>query len=202
VGRENRRRVGQHPSQLARRGVLRADEVAGVLRPEQVRAAGRPVQQRAAGEDCHLFAGAGVGEHVGQVSERVARRGDRGDPHPRPDLDGFAVAHRGPLEGHLVLGVDQIRGAGAPGEGEAAGDVVVMDVGLEDVRQPQAILGEQGQDAVDVPLRVHHEGNLAVMHEVTAVAQRGRLQRDYGDGIDVRHACRPVRVRRRPPHCH
>jgi hypothetical protein len=64
------------------------------------------------------------------------------------------------------------------------------------VRQPQPPLTEQGQDAVDVPLRVHHEGNLAVVHQVAAVAQCGRLERDHGDGIVLRHACLPARVRR------
>jgi len=134
MGGKHTRGVGQQLRQLAGRGVLRPREVAGVLRPEQVRPAGRPVQQRAAGEDRDPLAGPGVGEHVRQVSERVARGGDRGDPHPRPDLEGLTVAHGGPLEGHLVLGVDQVFRAGAPGKGQTAGDVVVVDVGLEDVR--------------------------------------------------------------------
>jgi hypothetical protein len=115
VGGKHLRRVGQHLRQLAGRGVLCAREVVAVLRPEQVRAAGFPVQQRAAGEYRYLLAAACVGEHIRQVSECVARRGDRGDPHPLADLDHLTVAQRGPLEGHLVLGVDQVGRAGAAG---------------------------------------------------------------------------------------
>jgi hypothetical protein len=64
-------------------------------------------------------------------------------------------------------------------------------MGLQDVGQPQVMRVEQRQDAVDVPLRVHHEGGLAVMDQVAAVAKRGRLERDYRDGIGFRHACLP-----------
>ena len=75
---------------------------------------------------------------------------------------------RGP-RGHVVGCIDQVLRAGAAGQGKAAGDVVVVDVGLEDVGQPQALLLEQRQDAVNVALGVHHEGDLAVMDEVAAV---------------------------------
>ena len=102
----------------------------------------------------------------------------RGHPHPAADLDRLAVTDRGPLEGDLVLGVDVVRRAGALGQSEAAGDVVVVDVGLEDVGQPHLVLLQQVQDAVDVALRVDHEGDLAVVDHVAAVAERGRLDRN------------------------
>ena len=93
------------------------------------------------------------------------------DPHPVPDLDGLAVRDRGALEGDLVGGIDEVRRTGAPGQGEAAGDVVVVDVGLEDVGQPDLVLGQQVEDPVDVALRVDHERDLAVVDEVAAVTQ-------------------------------
>src|SRR5215475_13734514 len=126
------------------------------------------------------------------MRERVTRGGDRSDLHPRPDPDDLTVAHRRALEGHLILSVDEVGSSGAPRERESAGDVVVVDMGLEDVSQPQALLVEQAQDSVDVPLGVHHEGDLAVVHEIAAVAQRGRVERDNRDhpGPPRCHPCR------------
>ena len=98
-----------------------------------------------------------------------------------PDLDDLSVRDRGAVEGHLVLAVDEVVGTGALREGEATGDVVVVDVGLEDVGEAYAVLVEQGQDPVDVALRVDHDGDLAVVHEVGAVAERRRLDRDDGE---------------------
>ena len=106
------------------------------------------------------------------MGEGVAGGGDRAHAHPVPDLDDLAVAHRGAVEGHLVLAVDEVRGAGALRERQTAGDVVVVDVGLEDVGEAHAVLVEQVEDAVDVALRVDHEGDLAVVDEVAAVAER------------------------------
>ena len=57
-----------------------------------------------------------------------------------------------------------------------------MDVGLEDVGEADAVLVEQGQHPVDVALRVDHEGDLAVVHEVAAVAERRGLDGDDGAG--------------------
>jgi hypothetical protein len=92
--------------------------------------------------------------------------------------DDVAGPDRVALVGDLVLGVDVVRRAGALGEGEAAGQVVVVDVGLEDVGEPRPRVVEQGEHAVDVALRVDHQGHLAVVHEVAAVAQGGSLDRD------------------------
>ena len=119
-------------------------------------------------------------ERVAEVGEGVAGRGQRGDPHPVADRDGLAVADRGALEGDVVVLVDEVRRAGAAGERQPAGDVVVVDVGLEDVGEPDAVLLEQVQHPVDVALRVDHEGDLAVVDEVAAVAQRRGVDGEDG----------------------
>jgi hypothetical protein len=59
----------------------------------------------------------------------------------------------------------------------AAGDVVVVDVRLEHVRDPHAGRVREFQDAVDVPLRVDHERDGAVMRQVAAVAEGRRVDR-------------------------
>src|SRR5690606_25470721 len=68
----------------------------------------------------------------------------------------------------------------APRELEPAGDVVVVDVGLEDVGQRDAEVVEKVDDAVDVALRVDDGRDLAVGDEVAAVAEGGGL-----DGVDL-----------------
>ena len=141
VGREHLGVVGEQVGQLVGRGVLVSDEVVGVLDPEQVGAAGGAVQQRAAGEDADR--GVPVRQGVGQVGERMTGRGQRGQPHPFPDLDGLAVRDRGAVEGDVVGGVHDVRRAGGVGEREPAGHVVVVDVGLEDVGQADTVLVEQ-----------------------------------------------------------
>ena len=121
--------------------------------------------------------------------------GHRGHPHPVADLDDLAVADRGPFEGHVVVGVDEVRRACALGQRETAGDVVVVDVGLEHVGEPDPLRVEEVEDAVDVPLGVDDEGDLAVMDEVGAVTQGGRLESQHGDaagghegaGVGVAH---------------
>ncbi|MGT2461490.1 hypothetical protein [Sinomonas atrocyanea] len=80
----------------------------------------------------------------------------------------------------MLAGVDQ-----------AAGEVVVVDVGLGDVRDLHAGRGGGGLDAVDVPLGVDHEGVLPIVHEVAAVAElRGVDDDDVHDSFlpEVRKA--------------
>ena len=48
------------------------------------------------------------------------------------------------------------------------------------------MLGEQVLDAVDVALRVDDERDAAVVHDVAAVAERRRLERDDGQRPGVR----------------
>ena len=171
--------VGQLGGEPARRGVLVVHQRVRVVGAEQVGAAGGAEQQRAAGEHAEVLAVRLEG--VGQVGERVAGRGDDGHAHRRADLDDVAVADRRPVEGDVVGGVHVVRGAGGLGEGQAAGDVVVVQVGLEDVGDADAGLAGEVEHAVDVALRVDDEGDLAVVGEVAAVAEGGGLDGDDGD---------------------
>jgi hypothetical protein len=56
-------------------------------------------------------------------------------------------------------------------------------MGLEDMRQPNAVLVQQIENAVDVSLRVDHEGHLAVVHKVTAVPETRRFERNDRDCV-------------------
>src|SRR5215467_9040238 len=179
--------IGQHCRQLPSRGVLGAHEVVCVLGPKQVWPAARSVEQRAAGEHGYWPGDADVGKHVGQVRERMAWRSNSSYEHPRADWENVAVVHRGPGKRHLVLGVDQIRRACVLSQRQPACDVVVMDVRLEDVGESDALIAEHCQDAVDVPLRIDYEGDLAVVDEVAPIPETRRLERDDCDGVDFRH---------------
>ena len=53
-----------------------------------------------------------------------------------------------------------------------------MDVCLEDVGEPDPVLGDQVQHAVDVALRVDDKRDLTVMDDIAAVTQGRRLDRD------------------------
>ena len=111
----------------------------------------------------------------------MPRRRDDGDPQRRAHLDHVTVTHRDPLVGHPVGGVDVVRRAGRPCQRQAAGDVVVVQVGLEDVGDPHPRPLRQGEHPVDVTLRVDHQGDLTVMGQVAAVAQGRGVDRDDGD---------------------
>ncbi len=174
VRRVHRRRPWQQVGQPSRRVVLSGGERGGVPRAEQIRAAGRAVQQRAAGEDAGHCPGHRVGHDIGQVGPGVARGGQDAYPH-RPGLDHVPVADRCSAQRHVVGTVDVVRGTGLPGQGQAAGDVIVVDVRLEHVGHRHAAVGGHHQDPVDVTLRIHHERGRAVGHQVTAVTQRRRV---------------------------
>ena len=103
-----------------------------------------------------------------------------GDPHPVSDGDDVTITHRHPVEGDLVVGVEVVRGAGRVCEGVAAGDVVVVDVRLEHVRDAHTRGGGECEDAVDVALRIHNHRHRAVVGEVAAVAQRRGVDRNDG----------------------
>jgi hypothetical protein len=96
------------------------------------------------------------------------------------------------LEVHRVVGVDEVRRAGGRRQGGTAGDVVVVNVGLEHVGEPDPVLVEQREDPVDVALRVHHQGDLAVVDQVAAVAQAGCLHDQDGQPVDL-HALAHLR---------
>jgi len=101
----------------------------------------------------------------------------------------MAVADRHPFEGDPVGGVDVVGTAGGAGQREPAGDVVVVQVRLEDVGDPHVTLASQHQYPVDVPLRVYHEGDLAVGDQVAPVAERRSVDLDYLDHLDHPLTC-------------
>jgi len=151
------------------------NQLVGVGGTEQIRPAGRAVQQRAAGEH-RMRAAAGL-EHVGQMGEGVPRRGQHPDPQHRADLDDVAIFHRHAVEGHRIGGVDVVGRPGGPGQRQPAGHVVVVQMGLEHVGDPHTLGRGQVQHPVNIPLRIHHHGNVAVVREVAPVTQRGRVDR-------------------------
>ena len=143
---------------------------------EQIRPAGRAVEQRAAGE--HRVRVPSRLQGVGQVGEGVPRRGKYAYPHNRADVDDLAVGDRYPLVGHRVRRVHMVGGTRGPGQRQAAGHVVVVDVGLEDVGDPHPTGRGQGQHAVDVPLRVDDERDFTVVRDIAAITERGRVDGD------------------------
>ena len=178
VGGKDLGLLGELVGEAVRGGELVVDQVVGVVVPEQVRAAGGPEQQGAAGEDGDLLAGELEG--VGQVGVRVARCRDGADAQQVGCLHHVTVPDRGALEGDLVLAVHVVCRAGRRGQGQAARDVVVVDVGLEDVSDSYALAPGEVEDAVDVALRVDDDRDLPVVGEVGAVAEGGGVDRDDG----------------------
>ncbi len=85
------------------------------------------------------------------------------------------------LIGNVIGCVDVVGRAGDLRKGQSAGDVVVVDVGLEDVGDEYTRRADELEHAVDVTLRVDHERDLAVMDEVAAVPQGRGLDGDDGD---------------------
>ena len=179
----DRRIVGQFRGQSLGRRVLRSGQRCPVSRAEQVRPPRRAVQQRPAGEHRGHPAGDGLLQHVRQVREGVPRRGDHPDSYLIPDADGVAVADRYPVEGDLISAVHVVGRAGHPGQGQAATDVVVVDVRLEHVGDPDAAPGGGGEHPVDVPLRVHDQGPPPVGGQVAPVTQGRGVDADQLDHL-------------------
>nr|WP_242473343.1 hypothetical protein [Blastococcus sp. TML/M2B] len=153
-------------------------EFVGVLGSDQVGASGRAVQHGAAGED-GLHGAVGVGERVADVVVGVPRRVQHPQSH-RAGLEHVAVGGRHALVRHVVPGGDDVPRADRPGELEAAGQVVVVQVGLQDQRDAHAALPGRRQHAVDVALGVDHDADPTVADQVAAVAEAGGL-----DDVDL-----------------
>jgi hypothetical protein len=111
----------------------------------------------------------------------MAGRGQHVQPHVGADLDDLAVPDAGALEAHRVGRIDQVGGTSLAGQCEAAADVIVVDVSLGDVRDACACRVGQRRYPVGVALRVDDDGHVAVMHQVTAVTESRRLNRDHFD---------------------
>ena len=179
-GRLVRQRLGQAPD----RTVLGPGQLLGVLRADQVGAADRAVQHGSAGEHRDRVVPV-LAQHEGQVARRVPRRvHDRHGQRPRSDLvmvpDGQA------LEADLLGCRDDVLGADLAGQREAAGHVVVVDVGFEHVRDLHVPGLRGGQDPVDVTLRVHDHSLRSVVDQVAAITEGRRL-----DGHDLEHPGSP-----------
>jgi len=125
-----------------------------------------------------------------QVGVRVAGGGQHPHPQGCADFDDVAVPHPGPLVADGVVGVHVVRGAGLARQRQPAGDIVVVDVGFEDVGDPDARGSGEIQDPVDVALRVDHERDPPIVDQIAAVPQRRRLDReDRGRRCGLRGRC-------------
>jgi hypothetical protein len=106
--------------------------------------------------------------------------GDDPDPHDRADVDDVPVANRHPMEGHLIGRVDVVGGPGRPRQSQPAGHVVVVQVRLENVGDPDPACSRQGQYTVDIALRVDDHSHLPVVYQIAAVAEGRGV-----DGLDL-----------------
>ena len=130
----------------------------GVFRAEQVGPPDRPDQQRAPGQQQEGLVGTRRVRHrVADVLGRVPRRVERPEADG-PHLEGLAVADRPVLVRQLRPGPDDVGRAGQRREVAATRDVVVVEMGLDDVADPQA--GSPGRLEIDVDIaaRIHDRG--------------------------------------------
>ena len=108
-----------------------------------------------------------------QVSVGMPGRRYRPHGHRRRHLDTVTIAKRLALEGDGVIGIDVVTGFTEPGEGIAAGQVVIVDMRLENVGDLHSVLLGRGEGPVDVALGVDHERHGPVVDQVAAVPQGG-----------------------------
>jgi hypothetical protein len=85
-----------------------------------------------------------------------------------------------------IVSVDVVGGVGGLRQGQAAAHVVVVDVGLEHVGDAHPVLLGEGEDTVEVALRVDHQRDLAVIGEVAAVTKARGVDRN-----DLQHRSPP-----------
>ncbi len=93
-------------------------------------------------------------ERVRGVVRGVSGGGQRFEDEAGVDGDAVAVVDGCPLEGDAGLGGHEIGGAREASQFQAAGDVVVVDVRLGDVRDPHPAAGRRREHPVDVARRV------------------------------------------------
>ena len=124
----------------------------------------------------------------------MAGSGQHSHPQRRGHVDDVAVPHPCPLVCDGVVGIHVIGGAGLAGQRQPAGDIVVVDVGFEDVGDPHTCGSSELQDPVDVALRVDHQRDPPVVDQVAAVPQgRGLDREDDGGRCVRRRPCGAVR---------
>ena len=169
---------------------------AGVLGAEEVGPADGADQERAAGEHQHRRVGtAQVRNRVGDVLGRVPRRVEHLEAQPA-DGDRLAVAHRPVLVAELGARADDVLGAGRRGELPPARHVVVVEMGLDHVADPQAALAGRVDVDVDVAARVDDRGQAELL-----VTDQGRQVAEPLDLelADEHRAIRPGYIITRPP---
>src|SRR5687768_17161556 len=127
--------------------------------------------------------------------------GGQGAEGKAADLQGLAVRDGFALEADSVRSVDEVLRTMGAGEDQAAGEVVVVDVRLSNVRDADSRGARSFLDPVRVPLRVDHQGHAAVMHQVAAVPELRGLDdnnvhasasfegRDPGSGAETVQFC-------------
>jgi hypothetical protein len=187
MGRQDGDR-GRQGRQLAQRPELEAGQLVGPVGSQEVGPPGRPGQQAAAGRDGHrrrVVAGIHVTDVPGEVLGRVPGRRARTKPDVT-DVEDVAIVDRSMLEGIAPPrgreDLDPVRGA----QLERAGQVVVVDVGLDGVGQAPATRRRELGEPPGVARRIDDD-RLAVGggDEVGRVAQAADLER-----LDV-HGVRP-----------
>ncbi len=158
-------RVIEHPAKVVRGPAERDPEI----RPANV-----ADEQRVAREDRIGLGGAPI-EIVHENGNRfggVARCLERGQPD-LAELDDIAVAERRERVFRLRLRTEIDPDAGTVPQLEMSGDEVGVKVREEDVRDPQVVLGREGEILIDVALRIDHgcRARAGVADQVRGVCQ-------------------------------
>ena len=125
-------------------------------------------------------------------------RGGAGDEPQAADLDRVAFVGVAMLEGIATPGRRHDLGAPLGPKLEGARQVVVVDVGLDDVREPPAAGVGHGRHSPRVARRVDHDGLAVRGEEIRRVAQAGREDDLEIHGVPHETAGRPVRTVPRP----
>src|SRR5690606_24640636 len=140
VGRVHARVRRKLVDKAAHRPELGAGQCLGGVVADEVGAPDGAVEHRAAGEHRRRFAV--KDRDVGEVVRGVARGVHGSDEDVVTEGQHVAVGRGDVVEGDVVAGGQDVAGAGAPGEVEAAGHVVVVQVGLEHEPHLDAALGD------------------------------------------------------------
>ncbi|GAA2619362.1 hypothetical protein GCM10010307_01840 [Streptomyces vastus] len=114
------------------------------------------------------------------------RHGAQGQARIRVDLRTVAVVYRYRREGDPGPGRDEIRRTRDPGQLQAAGDVVVVDVRLDDVRDQHPTPGRRRDHLIHVTGRGDRRRRPLAARQVTTVAEPGHLDR-----VDEEHEVLP-----------
>jgi len=129
---------------------LCARERQGVLDAEEVRPPDRPDEERATRQEEPRLVGAGrIGDGVGDVLGRVPGRLEGDDPQV-PDEELLTIGQRPVLESQLGPTTDDVLRADRRGKLPAARHVVVVEVRLEDMRDPDAL--RTGRRDIDIDI--------------------------------------------------